>query len=128
AVSVEGADSDIRSRLDIFRDIYCDKNDNAKGLGKFCEKASGAPERRNIDVDYTRNIESRLSLDVDFLNTGSSLTDDEKDIFALSANLFSHNIAPRVEPDWLAIQDGRIYQTAAQNYMILRAVFAKRAV
>jgi len=127
-VSVEGPDSDIRSRLALFRSTYCDKADNAKGLEKLCEGASGAPERRNIDVDFTRNIESRLTLDVDFMNSGTAKTDDEQDLFALSANLFAHNIPPRIGPDLLAIQDKRIRQNAAERYMDLRAIFAKRSV
>jgi hypothetical protein len=129
-VSVEGADSDIRSRLKNYIENYCDKADNANGLSDLCQSAPPKPERRNIDVDFTRNIESRLTLDVNFApeSGASSFTDDEKDVFALSANLFSHNIAPKIEAGLLASQDKKIRLSAVEKYMDLRSIFAKRSV
>jgi hypothetical protein len=127
-LSVESGISDTRSRLDKFRTIYCDKNDNSRALDKLCPSPSGKPERRNIDIDYTRNIESRLTIETDFTQSGGSMTEDEEDLFALSANLFAHNIAPRIPPEKMGVPDGRIRQAAAERYMDLRAVFAKRSV
>ncbi len=98
-LSMEGGVSDIRSRLDKFRKVYCERTDNAKGLEKLCPSSNGKPERRNIDVDYTRNIESRLTIETDFTKDGAALTEDEEDVFALSANLFAHNIPPRIPPE-----------------------------
>ncbi len=127
SLSTEGADSDIRSRLSSYIANYCDQADNANNLDGVCQ-LTAAPERKNIDVDYTRNIESRLTLDADFTTPGNTLTPDEQDVFALSANLFSHNIAPRFGADELAVADGRIREAATLRYMDQRAIFAKRSV
>jgi hypothetical protein len=121
---------------------YCDQADNANGLGTLCRQAVPKPERRNIDVDYTRNIESRLTLDVSFIpdpaggtagtaNNAQSqdeATADEQDVFALAANLFSTNVAPIVPPEDYATKDGRIRIGNVEKYMDMRSVFAKRSV
>ncbi len=118
--------SDTRSRLEKFRTTYCDPNDNQNGLGALCPNP-GTPARRNMDIDYTRNIESRLTLDVGFYDDEGVATPDEQDVFALSANLFSHNIAPRVDPNLFG-GGGLVRTSAAETYMNLRSVFAKRSV
>ena len=141
--SIEGLDSDKRSRMEHFLKNYCDQADNANGLGTLCRQAVPKPERRNIDVDYTRNIESRLTLDVSFIPdpagtpaTGTAnnaqsqdeATADEQDVFALAANLFSTNVAPIVPAEDYATQDGRIRIGNVEKYMDMRSVFAKRSV
>lgn len=237
-VSYMGPASDIESRLVYFAYSFCDKADNSNGLQQLCKNSKIKPARRNIDVDYTRNIEGRLTLDIDFndpkknrssgeaiaeldkekqeLDRGekmleklnafskgrtadkevkdylrdfvnyehSGLSDEQKkilkesldsgsadaamneylknfiipnqesvnenqkeaikraeqdyaksleyvdreDVFALSANLFAHKVAPRFVPEQLATGDGRVKLSAAEKYMDLRAVFAKRSV
>lgn len=126
-LSVESVDSDKRSRLQQFVSTYCDPADNANGLGALCP-APGETARRNIDVDYTRNVESRLTLDILHAEPAQALTNDEEDLFALSANLFSNTVAPSIAPELLAVPDGRIRQSAVEKYMDLRAIFAKRSV
>lgn len=128
SLSKNSDDSDILSRLDIFRTTYCDPADNAKGLAKLCPQ-SDKPTRRNMDIDFTRNIESRMTLDVDFTGNNNTATPDEQDVFALAANLFSHNVARRrLEPSLLARTDGKINLNVVESYMDLRAIFAKRSV
>ncbi len=128
-LSTEGLDSDRRSRLQHFIANYCDQADNANGLGRLCRTAVPNPARRNIDVDYTRNIESRLTLDIDFMGPGAgTASEDEQDVFALAANLFANKIASAAEPENLAAQDGRIRLSNVEKYMDLRSIFAKRSV
>lgn len=128
-LSRESVDSDIRSRLRTYISNYCDQADNANGLGRLCRSNVPAPEKRNIDVDYTRNIESRLTLDLDFLPGGNQdPSPDERDVFALSANLYAHNVPPRIAPELLGTRDGKIRQDAVERYMDLRSVFAQRSV
>lgn len=149
-LSVEGEVSDLRSRRDIFIKTYCDQSDNANGLSQLCPKAVPNPERRNIDVDYTRNVESRLTLDIDLvpaqdqdrtsstwsaiahptamLDQAQNQTEDLENLFALSANLFAHKIVPDVEPEKLADSAGRVRLGPTERYMDLRAVYAKRSV
>lgn len=146
-LSTEGLDSDRRSRLQHFIANYCDQADNANGLDHLCQSAVPNPARRNIDVDYTRNIESRLTLDVSFIPTppppglspderdewnaaqaAAPATADEQDVFALSANLFANKIASAAEAENLAVSDGRIRLSNVEKYMDLRSIFAKRSV
>ncbi len=135
-ISAEGDVSDKKSRLQAFRTIYCDKSDNLKMLDKLCG-GGGDAARRNIDVDYTRNIESRLTLDMEFANidndsgggAAKALTPDEQDVMALGANLFSHTASTPIEATKLGDADeNTVRLQAAQKYMELRSLFAKRSV
>ncbi len=149
-IATNSGDSDIRSRLDRFIQVYCDPADNAKGLINLCQTV-GEPGRRNIDVDFTRNIETRLTLDLDFTeppapdtNNGADdaqpptanggalrVSEDEADVFALSANLFAHNVPSLIPPTKLANADpnsNRVMLNASERYMDLRSIFAKRSV
>ena len=138
AISTETGDSDIRSRLDRYIAVYCDPADNANGLANLCRTNTDA-NRRNMDVDFTRNIETRLTLDMDFAPDGAPVaadganaaSPDEEDVVALSANLFSHTVPPDIPPEKLAPGDPanrEVYLDATERYMDLRAVFAKRSV
>lgn len=126
-LAVEGNDSDFRSRRDKFIATYCSPHDNANNLGTLCPSVPTSP-RQNIDIDYTRNVESRLTLDVNFTGNNATPTADEEDIFALSSNLFAHNIVPRISPTNLGDGQGRIRQGNVEKLMNLRAVVAKRSV
>jgi hypothetical protein len=143
AISYQGADSDKRSRLQTYISTYCDQADNQNGLVYLCQQPVPDPARRNIDIDYTRNIESRLTLDMEFAdvqaaangNAGggnsvtTTVTPDEQDVFALSANLYSHSVVPTIEAKKLGdAQTNRVRVSAAQRYLDLRAIFAKRSV
>ncbi len=141
AISTETGDSDIRSRLDRYIAVYCDPADNARSLTNLC-RTNTEVNRRNMDVDFTRNIETRLTLDMDFApqpavqvgngtNAAGVASPDEEDVFALSANLFAHQVPPHISPEKLATGDaaGReVYLEATERYMDLRSVFAKRSV
>jgi hypothetical protein len=121
-------DSDMLSRIDLFVRKHCHKDDNAEGLGFLCAQGGEAKEQRNKDVDFTRTLESKLTVDVDFTNEGQAeTTADEEDLFALSANLFGHDpliFAPRIT---LATDDGQA-RVEATRYLDLRSVAAKRSV
>jgi len=124
----EGINSDMLSRVDMFVKTHCHKDDNAQGLNFLCAQAGDAREQRNKDVDFTRTLESQLTLDVDFTGQKTSdLTNDEEDLFALSANLFGHNpliFAPRAT---IATDAGEALQESTR-YLDLRSVAAKRSV
>jgi len=131
-LSFEGPDGDIKARLNKFATTYCEKADNGNGLDKMC-KGSGKPERKNIDIDYTRNIESRLTLDFDMTKDGAATggdedTADKEDLFALSANLYGSTLPKPIPPEKLAGADNRVRLDGAQKYLDMRAVFAKRSV
>lgn len=130
-LAVTGSESDKDSRLKLFLEEYCDKNDNGKGEGDkgglalLCKK-SIPPARKNKDIDYTRTIETPLSLDIDF--TKPANTDDEKDVFALAANLYAHDIPEKTTRDLLANDKGEVRPDGYPLYMDLRAITAKRSV
>ncbi|PZQ49129.1 MAG: hypothetical protein DI551_00315 [Micavibrio aeruginosavorus] len=129
-ISYEFEDSDLRGRMAQFISTYCDQADNGNGLGTICP-AAVTPARRNIDVDYTRNIESRLTLDMDF-QLDPAATADETDVFALAANLYSHEMPTKISPSLFGYADGeeeeRIRLSAQEKYLDQRAIFAKRSV
>lgn len=127
-LATESAQSDIRSRLEKFITSYCDVTDNANGLSRLCGASAPNAARRNIDIDYTRNIESRLTLDFDVTPPGAALTADEEDVFSLSANLFAHNLAPRIMPELMGNGQGLVRLSVMEKYMDLRAIYAKRSV
>lgn len=124
----EGLNSDMLSRVDMFVKSHCHKDDNAQGLNFLCAQAGDAKEQRNKDIDFTRTLESKLTLDVDFTGQQTSnLTNDEEDLFALSANLFGHDpliFAPRAT---IATDEGEALQESTR-YLDLRSIAAKRSV
>ncbi len=96
---------------------YCDPMDYAQsdeGNTFFGDKCSAPAERRNLDIDYMRLIEENRTLDVDFSDNQIS-DDDEKDVLALTRNIFG------------AIQPVPIPQSREQ-FMDIRAAIAKRSV
>lgn len=137
-IAWQGTDMDMRSRINTFINTYCDQADNQNGLGSLCQHVVPDPGRRNIDVDYTRNVESRLTLELEFADINGSkattdITPDEQDVFSLGANLFSHNVVPMIEGEKLGGQipgstNYMVRLSAAEKYMDLRSVFAKRSV
>ncbi len=130
-VSSGGQASDSLSRIAKFRSTYCNTSDNngGGGLQNLCDEGISA-SRLNKDIDYTRTFDTPLTLNVDFANdTGSTLTPDEEDVFALSANLYAHTLPPNILGNDLADTQGNISNSTAVNrYMAIRALTAKRSV
>jgi len=124
-VSKEGPDSDLKSRLHNFIDNYCDTSDNGNGLELLCDNSAPA-ERRNKDVNYTRLVDAELTLDLDFTDTTS--TPDEQDVFALSANLYGHEVPPQIPSNLLADSSGNPREAGYPLYLDLRSIAAKRSV
>lgn len=83
-----GPFADLATRLQRYRDVFCDENDNNSDLGTMCN--SGASTRKNNDLDYYRTVGQKLTLPIDFTNI--ALTNEEEDILTLSRNLFDHNV------------------------------------
>ena len=134
-VSKEGDISDAKSRLQQFVDVYCDPADNFNGLNLLCQdQARATPVRRNRDIDYTRTMESPLTLSMNFMPGAEADTGlgpqsfDEEDVFALAANLFAHETPPAFKDTWMSNSEGAIREEGAALYMDMRAVAAKRSV
>lgn len=117
--SAAGPVLDMQARLEQFRRTYCDPNDDNRGLLTIC--AGGASDRKNKDIDFTRTIANPMTLDINF--SDGTRTNDEEDVMALAANLYSHEVFRQIDRDVLNASEGN-----RQRYMDLRAIVAKRSV
>jgi hypothetical protein len=127
-LSSADVNSDQNSRLKMFIKHYCNKRDNSNGLGELCKSGGNDKERMNKDVDFTRSLESRLTINADFTkDETATTTPDEEDLFALSANLFAHDLFNTIPKLMLATPEGQPWPEA-YNYLNLRSVAAKRSV
>ena len=124
-LSGRGAQSDRESRLRQFRTVFCNPNDNAGGLDLLCG-SGGIQEQYNMDVDYTNAIENKLTVNIDFTDPADTSA-DEQNIFALSANLFGHEVLSYVSDRILADPDFTP-NDISHFYIKQRAIAAKRSV
>ncbi len=118
--SAAGPDIDIEDRINQFRETYCDVNDNNAQLDGFCNTGGGDADRINKDIDYTRTVDGRYTLDINF--TDDDLSDDEEDIIALSRNLFSHKTFTRIPERHLMQEFGK------DDFQDTRSIHAIRSV
>jgi hypothetical protein len=137
AVAGSGRSSDMLSRFNQFRGVYCNQQDNGGGLKLLCPDESKQPERKNNDINYGAVFDAPLTLKLDFTSEGDldhaqnrhnqSVSVDEEDVFALGANLYAHTVAPTLAPVFLS-EKGKINPQGAYHYMNIRALAAKRSV
>lgn len=120
--AAEGAAADRSARLVQFRKDYCDPTDFGNGMNSLCDGTS-TDVRQNIDINYTRALDTKRTLRVDF--TDATNTDEEKDIIALANNLYAHQVFDRVEVD--ALNDDNETDVRS-SYLDQRAIVAKRSV
>lgn len=132
-VNIGGARStadDKRARWDQFVANYCDPWDNNResgkantGLSSICKAPTSASgrDRMNVDIDYTRLIENRRTLDLSFPNFVGAA--DELDVMSLGNNLYGHNVLFR-EINTENVKD----KDMSHLYLSLRSVAAKRSV
>lgn len=89
---------------------------------------SGARERMNKDVNYVAGFDVPQTLKIDFSQAeAANVTPDEEDVFALSANLYAHNVLPAIGDRVLADGNG-VPKQAAYTYLNYRSLAAKRSV
>jgi hypothetical protein len=117
-----GEVSDRTARLKQFQKDYCDAKDFGGGMKTMC---IGTPSdtRLNADINYTRSVDTKNTLNVDFTDTTE--TDDEKDIIALANNLYAHKVFSRIDAGSLG-QDSKV--DTQSTFLDQRAVVAKRSV
>ena len=125
----KGIQGDRLARLEAFQKRYCDKWDNSSGrkdvpgMATLCK--SGGPDKfHNVDINYTRMIDTRPTLDIDLSN--ATATDDEKDVMAMSSNLYSQELSKRFPT--ADIQDATGNKDNRSILMEMRAISAKRNV
>lgn len=112
------------NRLRMFKERYCDPNDNNGGLGSVCGASGGAatPASHTInkDVDFTRTLSLPRTLDLDF--DDNVLTDDETDVIALGEYLYAHDVPQRLTKSLMENPGNHT------DYLDWRSVVAKRGV
>jgi len=137
ALATNGTSSDFTSRLKQFREIYCNPKDNGSGLKLLCPSPQD-PARMNKDIDYTTTFDAPLTLKLDFTpegdndhgsnKHGGTISPDEEDVLALSANLYANQLPPLIPPAYLTDENGVMNPQGAPHYMDIRAIAAKRSV
>ncbi len=126
-----GASNDVEDKINRwtqFKENYCDPQDNnwigvaGTGLTSICGATGGGnTDRINIDVDYTRLVENKRTLNVFApLWIGA---EDEIDILSLGNNLYGHDLITRD----ISAQNVKNEELAGQ-YFKLRSIAAKRSV
>lgn len=129
--------NDPNSRLQQYWSTYCHPADNSNsGVKDLCKSTDSS--KRNMDIDYTRAIETPLTFDMDFTPDGSggagssggdnkSATPSDVDVFAISSNLYGTEV-PTVDGPSLSMTGGEQSEEAASDYLRVRSVIAKRSV
>jgi hypothetical protein len=119
---------DKTARWKQFSTTYCDPQDNmwnpanptTSGLANVCPNATNS-DRVNMDIDYTRMIENRRTLDISYPNYTNG--PDEQDALALGNNLYGSTVGFRELSPANAASPKYNHQ-----YMALRSIEAKRSV
>lgn len=121
SAAAAGPQEDRQARLVQFQGRFCDTQDNNTGLTRLCGEG-GQDVNHNLDIDYTRMVDTRPTLNIDFTNADQ--TDDEQNVLALANNLYAHDIFQRYGSD--ALRDPTGNRDNRSILMDLRAVTAKR--
>ncbi len=126
SVGERGRYFDQRNRFEQFRRVYCDPQENNAAMRRadiptasICMTAAGGPRIGN-DMDFTRLIDTRLTLNVNF--TDGLMTPDEEDVLALARNVYSHDLIEYKADDVLSRQGN------TANILETRSMHALRSV
>lgn len=120
--AAEGGAKDRSARLVQFRKNYCYPLDFGGGMAVLCD-GTAVDSRQNIDISYTRAVDGKRSINVDF--TDGVTTPDEEDIMALANNLYAHKIFARIPEKMLNVEDVTDLQSTLLDQ---RSIIAKRSV
>lgn len=124
----EGGVSDRESRFVQFQKRYCDRDDNAAGLGAVCQHDAAVPnDTLNKDIDFFRTMGRPTNLNIDFSSTAGTASNDATDIFALQSNLYAHEL-PGTQQNKSMKGFNQDKDTGEQAYLNIRAIAAKRSV
>lgn len=124
-IGTGGTHDDLMSRLSTFRSTYCNPADYGNALDLLCQNEDAV--RMNKDINYTNNVQDQDTLLINFAD--NELTEEERDVMALSANLYGHRLLPKIQEIKIANTDGTwIIDEGVITYMDSRALAAKRSV
>lgn len=126
--SASGFASDYAARVDKFGKVYCSLFEDGAQVGPMCNDQQPPAARVGNDIDFTRMVDQKETIGIDFTDTVDPNGGDqneqaaEEDILALSRNLFSNMTFSPVPKVVLKRETG---MTA---YMNLRSTLAMRSV
>jgi len=115
-----GTEADYRHRIRQFGELYCTLFEANARIAPMCFSSDGPVERIGNDIDFTRTVDLRYTLDIDFTN--EEATPDEVDIIALSKNLFGSDLFPFIAENLLEQPRGQ------EAFLDMRSVMAIRSV
>jgi hypothetical protein len=122
-VAQTGSSEDRLRRTEQFKARFCDVYDFSSGMAAFCDTAKKIDVHFNRDIDFTRTVDARATLNVDL--TEGTLTQDEHDIMALQTNLFANEAFERINANALSADSAQDQRMA---YLDMRSLVAKRSV
>lgn len=122
--SASAVNDDLKNRFEQFKHVYCDIRDDNNYLPPVCGNAANPADRINNDIDYTKLIENRYTLDADFTDPDPTpqAQADQEDIMALTRNLIGFRTFDKISDDFLK------QEFAKNSYMDTRSVNAMRSV
>lgn len=125
SAGASGANADQAIRMRNITKRYCNAGDNNGQMRTLCR--NGSEDRfLNADIDYSGSFDSKPTLNIDLTAGRTTASDDEQTIYALSDNLFGHEVSPR--PNAAALKGGDRMNDSRIAFMDMRALVAKRSV
>lgn len=119
-----GRAADKAGRLSNFITTFCDNADEDFVMNSVCQGATNN-QQFNRDIDYARTFGIPLTIDTNF-GAGGTASQQQTNLFALSSNLYGHNIIlTPPTPDQL---EAEARGSDIQKWMDYRSVVAKRSV
>lgn len=126
-----GRSADKKARFKEYQSTFCNPEDLSGGTRDVCQSPNDAQYNRDINV--TRTWDVPLTLDIDFTPDaqGQKPTMDEKNIMALSSNLYANDLSVNIsKSDFQMLNNVDAPKVDGQIEKILgfRSVEAKRSV
>lgn len=128
-----GNQSDRKTRLTQFIETFCSTEDNARSNTLLCGNTSGDADQQNIDIDFTRLIDSPLTLDIDLTQSGAEDPDNptpaeereektEMNVFAFLNYIFLHDTIPVTGREKTTMEKFVVPYQDARALMAMRSV------
>ncbi len=115
-----GIVGDMTHRIDRFKDIFCDLDENNQHVIWLCEESQGPQAQVTRDMDYARFVDHPYTLNINYAD--DDLTTEEQDILSLGQNLYAHKVIDFMPEQLLNELGGQ------SMFMETRSVHAIRSV
>lgn len=136
--SAQGTKQELYIRFNAFKETYCNQYNNNENLDVICPPPTttltaaqnrARRARLNRDIDYQRVIENPWTVDFNLTSDANAPSDMDKDIMALSDNLYGFESFSRVvPPEGLQNKVDQPLTGLQSAYLDMRAVVAKTKV